>query len=191
MNRFNIQSIHHPAFATPDLEKTIRFWRDLLGFKLVLSYKTGKTKQYFFGTDKLTMISFFEWEDVENPPYKRHGEQVKGVFQFDHLAFNVASKEDLFKLQDELVEAGVPVSDVVDHGFIYSIYTYDPNRIPLEFNWNTGKGDLFKNPQLLDDTPGLFAQKGSEPCYESREYLFEEDEFERLIIEGEGKQYFI
>jgi len=31
------KSIHHPAFVTGNLDKTIRFWRDLLGMRLALT----------------------------------------------------------------------------------------------------------------------------------------------------------
>lgn len=188
-NPFNIQGTHHPAFATPDIKKTIRFWCDLLGFKLVLSYDMGTTSQFFFALSNQFMISFFEWKNVKNPPYKRHGQEVTGTFGFDHLAFGLSSQNDLFGLQDELVEANIPVTDVIDHGFIYSIYTFDPNRIALEFNCPVRNSDLYSHPVLKripisksdDESPNLRRAENRPPV----------DDLDRLIIDGEGKEYFI
>ena len=40
--------IHHLAFITNDLNKTIRFYRDLLGFPLVAGVSSEEFKHYFF-----------------------------------------------------------------------------------------------------------------------------------------------
>ena len=191
LNRFKIKGIHHPAFATPDIKKTTQFWQDLLGFKLVLSYRLGNTSQHFFALSNSSMVSFFEWESVENPPYKRHGQEVEGVFQLDHLAFELATRADLFKLQDELVESDIPVTDIIDHGFIYSLYTFDPNRIALEFNCRTRDIDLISNPMI--QTGG--SARSLSPNTHSPKNTWDEQELhqdlERLIIDGEGKNFFV
>ena len=37
--------VHHPAFGTCDLDGTIRFWRDLLGMRLVYTSREGGGRQ--------------------------------------------------------------------------------------------------------------------------------------------------
>jgi len=80
------------------------------------------------------MIAFFEWPDVEKAQEKDHGAPVKGPFVFDHVSFEVESEEDLWTLKDKLEAADFWVSEVINHGFIHSIYSFDPNNIPIEFS---------------------------------------------------------
>jgi hypothetical protein len=56
---------------------------------------------------------------------------VKGSFIFDHVSFGVETEEDLWELKEKLYAAGFEVSDVIDHGFIHSIYSFDSNGSPL------------------------------------------------------------
>ena len=39
-------------------------------------------------------------------------------------------------MKDMIDTAGFPVSEVINHGFIISIYASDPNGIPIEFSCN-------------------------------------------------------
>ena len=51
------------------------------------------------------------------------------------------------------------VEGAVDHGFIWSIYFFDNNNIPLEASWNCC--DLTKIPAVADDVPLPVAAEGS------------------------------
>ncbi|MDH4012260.1 MAG: VOC family protein, partial [Desulfobacterales bacterium] len=126
--------INHLAMATRDMDTTIRFWRDLLGLRLVAGLGGPKYRHYFFELSEHDMIAFFEWPDVEKIPDKDHGVPVRGPFVFDHVSLGVESDDDLWELKDKLETAGIWVSEVIDHGFIHSIYTFDPNNIPIEFS---------------------------------------------------------
>jgi hypothetical protein len=50
---------------------------------------------------------------------------------------------------------------VIDHGFIHSIYTYDPNGIALEFSVDVK--DIRRNPVFVDREPSNLASEGPEP----------------------------
>lgn len=160
---YKITGVYHPAFATGDMDKTILFWRDILGLRVVLSMGDVGARQYFFAISDDTMISFFEWPEVKPAPYKRPGEPVTGPFVFDHLALRVSSREDLGGLQEKLSVAGFPVTDIVDHGFAYSIYSYDPNGVPIEFASPKPGVDLYANPKLADESKSEIAAQGTEP----------------------------
>jgi hypothetical protein len=109
------------------------------------------------------MIAFFEWPEVETICEKDHGVPVKGPFVFDHVSFEVASEDDLWELKDKLEAAEIWVSEVVDHGFIHSIYAFDPNNIPIEFSAPVPGVDVRRDPKMKDKTPSATAQEGSEP----------------------------
>ena len=55
------------------------------------------------------------------------------------------------------------MSEVVDHGFIHSIYAFDPNGIPIEFSHNVPEVDIRKNPAMVDHDPSAVTMEGPEP----------------------------
>jgi catechol 2,3-dioxygenase-like lactoylglutathione lyase family enzyme len=155
--------INHLAFATADMDMTIRFWRDLLEMRLVAGIGDQKFKHYFFELSDTDMVAFFEWPAVEKVDEKDHGVPVKGAFAFDHVSFGVETADDLWNLRDRIVAAGFWVSEVIDHGFIHSVYTFDPNNIPIEFSVAVDNIDLRKHPQMKDKTPSSVTLEGSDP----------------------------
>ncbi len=188
---YKLTGLNHLALVTQDMDKTIHFWRDLLGMRLVVGLGSPGYRQYFFEISENDLVAFFEWPDVEPVPYKRHGDPVSGPFMFDHVSFGVEKEEDLWELADKLAEADFPVSDVIDHGFIHSIYTYDPNRIPLEFSHNVKGVDIRKNPLMADKAPPPAALEGPDPVpgwWPEVEEPTPEDE--RIITPGEGSGMF-
>jgi len=157
------KGIHHLAMATRDMDGTIRYWRDLLGMRLVAGLGKQRYRSYFFEISENDLLGFFEWPGLEPVPEKDHGYPAPGPLIFDHVSFGVESEDDLWKLKDRLTAAGFWVSEVIDHGFIHSIYSFDPNNIPIEFSLNTRGMDVRKHPQMIDSAPSEVTLEGPEP----------------------------
>ncbi|NDY43143.1 VOC family protein [Dissulfurirhabdus thermomarina] len=155
--------INHVAMATRDMDATIRFWRDLLGMRLIAGMGRPGQRQYFLAVSGRDMVTFFEWDGVEPLPEKDHGYPVRGPFGFDHVSFGVESAEDLCRLKARIDAAGFWVSEIIDHGFLHSIYAFDPNGIPIEFSWEVPEVDLRRAPALKDRRPGTVALEGPDP----------------------------
>jgi len=155
--------INHLAMVTGDMAATIRFWRDLLGMRLVAGLGRQGYRHYFFEISARDMVSFFEWPNVEPIAEKDHGVPVKGPAAFDHIAIGVPSDEELWVLKARLEGAGIWVSEVIDHGFIHSIYSFDPNHIPIEFSAPVEAVDLRRHPRMLDQNPPPEALEGPDP----------------------------
>jgi catechol 2,3-dioxygenase-like lactoylglutathione lyase family enzyme len=155
--------VNHLAMATGDMDKTIRFWRDLLGMRLVAGLGEPGYRHYFFEISKDDLIAFFEWSGVKPVKEKEHGRPVTRPFIFDHVSFGVDAEDELWTLKDKLEAAGFPVSDVINHGFIHSIYAYDPNGIPIEFSHNVPGMDIRNVPQMRDSAPSKITLEGSIP----------------------------
>lgn len=155
--------VNHLAMATGNMDATIRYWRDLLGMRLVAGLGRDGYRHYFFEISDTDLLAFFEWPGVESVKEKEHGRPVRGPFIFDHVSFGVDTEDNLWELKDKLEAAGFYVSDVIDHGFIHSIYTHDPNGIPIEFSHNVENINIRKEPQIADTTPSKAALEGSEP----------------------------
>jgi uncharacterized protein (TIGR03086 family) len=127
--------INHLALVTDDMDKTTRFYRDVLGCRLVATSAATidgeKLRHYFFSLGAGNTVAFFEFPSVQLAPERPMAQAVDGV-QFDHVSFDMASYEDLLTLRKRLEAYGVPVTRIVDHDFVHSIYFKDPNHIALE-----------------------------------------------------------
>ncbi len=66
-------------------------------------------------------------------------------------------------MKAKLEAAGVHCSDVVDHGFIHSIYSFDPNGIAIEFTYNVEGIDIHATPFMRDAEAPESAKEGPEP----------------------------
>lgn len=155
--------INHLAMVTADMDRTVHFWRDLLGMRLVVGMGHPGYRHYFFEITPTDCIAFFEWPGVEPIAEKDHGAPVKGPAAFDHLSFGVDGVDELTRLKDLLETNGFWASELIDHGFIISLYSFDPNNIPIEFSWPVPDCDVHENPIMIDSRPTPAAREGSEP----------------------------
>ena len=153
--------INHLAFITNDLQTTIRFWRDLLGFPLVAGLGNREFKHYFFQVTEHDSVAFFAYDQASPMVRKFQGVPTTEPLGFDHVSLGVNTQADLFALKDRLEAAQVEVHGPVDHGFIWSIYFYDPNNIPLEISWQNL--EIVEPPVLADQDPPPAALEGSQP----------------------------
>ncbi|MEX2291160.1 MAG: VOC family protein [Mycobacteriales bacterium] len=148
------QGVNHLALVTNDMDATVRFYRDVLGMRLVGTTGDPKAdypyRHYFFSLGPGHAIAFFEWPEVQLPVRKDSGIPASGIL-FDHVSINVSSEGDLDALQASLRAGGYDASDLVDHGFIRSLYCTDPNGISLEFS--VSSRDLDEDPLFEDVDP--------------------------------------
>jgi len=158
-----LTGLNHLAMVTGDMDNTIRFWRDLLGMRLIVGIGKSGYRIYFFEISKEECIAFFEWPDVNPIPEKDAGVAIKGSVAFDHVSFGVETEDDLWKIKDKLDAVGLWVSEVIDHGFIHSIYTFDPNGISVEFSHDVEGINVHKDTIMADLIPSPFAREGSDP----------------------------
>jgi catechol 2,3-dioxygenase-like lactoylglutathione lyase family enzyme len=130
------RGINHLALVTTDMDATVRFYHGVLGARLVAHLGNAAFRHYFFEFGAQNTVAFFEYRGVVLEPFaKPAGIPDPRAVQFDHLSFNLPDEEALHALQARLKAADCDVTDVVDHGFIRSIYFTDPNGIALEASW--------------------------------------------------------
>ncbi|WPD23989.1 MAG: VOC family protein [Candidatus Electrothrix scaldis] len=157
------RGINHLALVTADMEATIRFWRDLMGMRLIHGFGEGDFRQYFFEIDEQSCLAFFEWDGAEPIAKKLHGQPISGPRVFDHIAFELDSQEEVWALKDKLEAAGFACSDMIDHDFIHSVYSFDPNGIPIEFCYEIKGREIRRKPVINDSSPPPAAQEGADP----------------------------
>lgn len=130
-----VQRLNHVAYRCRDAEETTAFYRDVLGLKLahvIVQDRVPSTQEFaphahvFFEMADGSWVAFF---DLVNEPAI---EQETNPDWAQHLALEVASVDELERAHERLLANDVEVLGPVDHGFIQSIYFYDPSGHRLE-----------------------------------------------------------
>ena len=121
------RGIHHAAFVCKDVEETIRFYQDFLGFPLVELVEnrdyTGSS-HFFFDLGNRTLLGFFDFPGHDHEPYK----ETIGALQ--HMAISVTS-EQFERAKAKLEAAGIEYLGP-DRGAADSVYFRDPNGMGIE-----------------------------------------------------------
>jgi len=133
---FRWRGINHLALVTNDMDATVRFYHGVLGARLVATLGKPAFRHYFFEVGVGNTIAFFEYANSPAPRFaKPAGVPDPRAAQFDHISLNLADEHALESLRARLKAHHCEVTDVVDHGFVRSIYFTDPNGIALEASW--------------------------------------------------------
>jgi len=136
-----LHNAHHVAYRCRDAEQTRWFYEDVMGLPLaaalVLEEIPGLEEDtpylhIFFEMGNGDLIAFFD------EPEGASAEQFRRAHSFDrHLAFEVGSEAELLAWQKRINERGVSCLGPVDHGFVKSVYMYDPNGLQVEITTRT------------------------------------------------------
>jgi catechol 2,3-dioxygenase-like lactoylglutathione lyase family enzyme len=118
------RGVHHVALLSSDVERTIRFYKEVLGFPLTDIFENRDyrgSNHFFFDIGHGNLLAFFDFPDLDLGPYQ----EVLGGLH--HLAISVAPDE-WERARARLDEAGVPYQ--LESGT--SIYFRDPDGARLE-----------------------------------------------------------
>jgi glyoxylase I family protein len=138
-----VQGIHHLALICRDVEETIQFYQEFLGFPLVELVENrdyAGSSHFFFDIGDRNLLGFFDFPGHEHPAFT---ETIGGV---QHLAISI-SPEQYEAARKKLDEAGVAYLGP-DRGVEESMYFRDPNGVGLEL-YREELG-IFNGERLLD-----------------------------------------
>jgi|HubBroStandDraft_1064217.scaffolds.fasta_scaffold111976_3 catechol 2,3-dioxygenase-like lactoylglutathione lyase family enzyme len=150
------RGVNHLALITTDMDATVRFWHGVIDARLVATLAVPAFRHYFFEVGTGDTVAFFEYAGQHLDTYaKPAGVPYERAAQFDHLSLNLPDEESLLRLRDRLKSHGCEVTDVIDHGFLRSIYFTDNNGIALEASWwvidVTGRSADYGDERLFSD----------------------------------------
>ncbi len=141
-----VQRLNHVAYRCRDAQETAEFYTDVLGLKLahtIVQDLVPSTRELaphahvFFEMGDGSWVAFFDVGKEE------HVAQETNPDWAQHLALEVDTADELAEAKARLEAHGIDVLGPVDHGFISSIYFYDPNGHRLELATRTyDDGDL-------------------------------------------------
>ena len=138
-----VQGIHHLALICSDVEQTIEFYQEFLGFPLVELVENrdyAGSSHFFFDLGNHNLLGFFDFPGHEHPPF---AETIGGV---QHLAISI-SGEQFDAAKAKLDGAGVEYLGP-DRGVEESMYFRDPNGVNVEL-YREQLG-TFDGRQILD-----------------------------------------
>jgi glyoxylase I family protein len=128
--RMQLRGLHHVTAICRDPERTIAFYRDLMGLAVVHdgpSDDDPDSRHIWFGAQEGQagmLVSFMTYPELPKG--------VVGVGSTHHIAFKVESAEEQEAWRDYLRGQGVECTDVFDRGAFRSIYIRDPDGHILE-----------------------------------------------------------
>ncbi len=157
---FKIKRVGHLVLKVKDLERSRRFFTEVLGFPQVGENDRG---MLFFSTDvvdnhhMLAIRAANEGAPLPNP------EQIG----MEHVSFEVATFAELQEVYRKFKEHGVKLRHTLFHGVTKSIYFYDPDGNVLEVYCNVPPEEYRKsvtNPyynygQIDDELEGKVPQR--------------------------------
>jgi glyoxylase I family protein len=135
--------VHHAAFICRDVEETIRFYQDFLGFPLVELVENrdyAGSSHFFFDIGHGNLLGFFDF------PGHDHPDQHETIGGLQHLALSVTAEQ--FAAAKERFDATGFDYLGPDRGADNSLYVRDPNGLNLElYREDLGR---FEGTGLLD-----------------------------------------
>lgn len=120
--------IGHVHLKVAELERSLRFYRDLLGFELTTMY--GDQAAFLSAGGYHHHIGLNTWHSKDAPPASRSG---VGLY---HTAIRYPSRKDLALILDRLRKAGYPLTGASDHGVSEALYLNDPDNNGVELYWD-------------------------------------------------------
>lgn len=145
--------IGHVHLKVADLERSLGFYRDLLGFELIMMY--GKDAAFISAGGYHHHIGLNTWHSKNAPPALRNG---VGLY---HTAILYPDRKDLARIYDRLRQANYPLTGASDHGVSEALYLDDPDGNGVELYWDKpaenwpraadGSLTMFTRPLDLDN----------------------------------------
>jgi catechol 2,3-dioxygenase-like lactoylglutathione lyase family enzyme len=132
--------VSHIALVVKNMAATHRFYTEAMGFDLVkveiIPKTEGFARHVFYSTGSATdqLIAF--WDFAAMPGADELRTDICRDLGLDpltnHIAFQADDLDDIAIHKQRWLDFGVDVIEI-DHGWIHSIYTEDPDGIAVEF----------------------------------------------------------
>src|SRR2546426_1634255 len=140
--RMKTQYLGHVVFYVRDLERSLAFYRDLLGFQEVGRTFGGKAAALTSGRTHHELLLIEVGEAPRAPAGRRLGLYHIGIKIGDSL-------DELRKAKVELEKAGVAITGMSDHTVSQSLYLADPDGNEIELYVDADPAIWEKNPAAV------------------------------------------
>ena len=117
-------TVGHIHLTVSDLDRSVAFYCDLLGFEISARY--GDSAVFLSAGGYHHHIGLNTWAGASATPSP---EGHTGMF---HVAFLYPTRKELAKVVKHLIEQGYPIEGASDHGVSEAIYLRDPDNNGVE-----------------------------------------------------------
>ncbi len=131
-------TIGHVHLKVSELERSVAFYRDVLGFQVQMMY--GTQAAFLSAGGYHHHLGLNTWESAGTGPAPR---RAPGLY---HVAILFPEERDLAIAVKHVLQAGVALSGASDHGVSKAIYLDDPDGNGIELYWDRRKELWPKNP---------------------------------------------
>ena len=132
----------HVVFYVKDLERSLSFYRDLLGFKEVGKIFQGQAAALTSGRTHHELL-LIQVGDAPGPPSGRR----RGLY---HIGIKVGdSLDELRQAKRELEAGGISIDGMSDHTVSQSLYLRDPDGNEVELYVDADESIWKNNPEAV------------------------------------------
>ncbi len=125
--------IGHVHLKVADLERSLKFYRDLLGFEITQYYGEGAV--FLSAGGYHHHIGLNTWYSKNAGPAPA---RAAGLY---HLAIVYPERKDLANIFRRLRDASYPMTGASDHGVSEALYMNDPDQNGVELYWDRPKNE--------------------------------------------------
>jgi len=130
--------IGHVHLKVADLERALKFYRDVLGFEL--TQHLGRQAAFLSAGGYHHHIGLNIWESAGGPP------PPPGTTGLYHLAIIYPTRALLADALRRLLAAGIELEGASDHGVSEALYLRDPDGNGVELYWDRPKEQWPRTP---------------------------------------------
>jgi catechol 2,3-dioxygenase len=123
--------IGHVHLKVADLERSLAFYRGVLGFKVTQCF--GAQAAFLSAGGYHHHIGLNTWESAGGRP------PAPGATGLYHVAILYPTRAELAEAVRKLFQAGIPLEGAADHGVSEAIYLRDPDGNGVELYWDRPK----------------------------------------------------
>jgi len=137
--------IGHVHLKVADLDRSLAFYRDVLGFELTQRF--GSQAAFLSAGGYHHHLGLNTWESAGGRP------PPPGATGLYHVAFLYPTRAELADALRRVLKAGVSLEGASDHGVSEALYLHDPDRNGVELYWDRPKEQW---PRAADGSIAMF-----------------------------------
>lgn len=138
-------TIGHVHLKVSDLERSLAFYRDTLGFEVTQRF--GAQAAFLSTNGYHHHLGLNTWESAGGRP------PAPGTTGLYHVAFLFPSEAEMAAAVRRVLEAGLALEGAADHGVSEAVYLKDPDGNGVELYWDRPKESW---PRKADGSLAMF-----------------------------------